>query len=304
MSYFIFDLDETLGNLSSVYYHIVTLKMKKYVVNQREYMGLYYPDELHHNLEKAYELFVKAVLQQEQSDEPLGILRPGILNVMKELSILKRQHKVVNVAIYSNNSHLESIEFVKDLINYHVGMELIKECIPRYHPMRYEDNQTSVPIKTWQVLKRILVEGNCKAARSLEPKNVFFFDDLRHMDLEIHLKERYYQVSPYSFRAPLSRINAIYEVCLHQAKVSIGLLLQYMVDIVEMGNAVFLANPLQGTMSDLLDIFQKVVGETGENVPQGFDVGVLMMNDAVQDAARKKRKRRWTMKQRRYTVRK
>jgi hypothetical protein len=210
----------------------------------------------------------------------------------------------MDVAIYSNNSHLESIQFVRDLINRHVGMELIKECIPRYHPMRFEDNQTELPIKTWLVLKRILVEGNCKAPRSLEPKHVYFFDDLQHMDLEMHLKERYYRVSPYSFRASLSRINAMYESCLRQANVSIGLLLLHMVDIVEMGDAALFSNPLQGTMQDLLNVFQKVVGETGSNVPRGFDVGVLMMNDAVQDAEKRKRKRRWTMKQRRYTVRK
>jgi hypothetical protein len=54
MSYFVFDLDETLGNFSSIYYHIVTLKLKKHVVDQREYMELYYPDQLHQELEKAY----------------------------------------------------------------------------------------------------------------------------------------------------------------------------------------------------------------------------------------------------------
>jgi hypothetical protein len=267
-------------------------------------MELYYPDQLHQELEKAYDLFVNAILKQEQSDEPLGLLRPGILNVMKELSVLKQKRKINDVVIYSNNSHMESIQFVRDLINRHVGMELIKECIPRYHPMRFEDNQTSVPIKTWQVLKRILVEGNCKAPRSLEPKHVYFFDDLRHMDLEIHLKERYYQVSPYSFRASLSRINDIYKACFYQANVSIGLLLLHLVDVAEMDHAVFLSNPLQGTMQDLLNIFQKLGSETGTDVPRGFDVGVLMMNDAVQEAEKRKRKRRWTVKQRRYTVRK
>uniref|UniRef100_A0A6C0KSQ3 Uncharacterized protein n=1 Tax=viral metagenome TaxID=1070528 RepID=A0A6C0KSQ3_9ZZZZ len=304
MSYFVFDLDETLSNLSSVYYHIITLKMKKYIVSQREYMELYYPAELHQELEKAYDLFVNAVLKEEQSDKPLGILRPGILEVMTDLAMLKQKRKIMDVIIYSNNSHLESIQFVRDLINRHVGMELIKECISRFHPIRFEDNQTDLPIKTWLVLKRILVEGNCKAPRSLEPKHIYFFDDLRHMDLEIHLKERYYRVSPYTFRASLSRINALYEVCLREANVSIGLLLMHMIDIVEMGNAVLFTNPLQGTMQDLLDVFEKAVGETGMEVPRGFDVGILMMNDAIQEAEKWKRKRRCTVKQRRYTVRK
>lgn len=304
MSYFVFDLDETLANISSVYYHIVTLKMKEYVLNQREYMDLYFPNELHQELEHAYDRFVDAVLQQEQSSEPLGILRPGILEVMTNLAELTRQQKSKGAVIYSNNAHLESIQFVRDLIHRHVGMELIKECIPRFHPMRAEDNQTNLPIKTWRVLKRILVEGKCKAPRCLEPKDVYFFDDLRHMDLEFHLKERYYRVSPYSFCASLSRINAIYEACCYQANVSIGLLLLHMTDIVEMNQVALLPNPLEGTIRDILAMFEKAVGETGTNAPQGFDVGVLMMNDAIQEAGKRKRKRRWTMKQRRVTVKK
>ena len=301
MSYFVFDLDETLANLSSVFYHIVTLKIRNYVVNQREYMDLYFPNQLHQELEKAYDQFVNAVLQQEQSDEPLGILRPGILSMMSDLAKITQKQKCKGVVIYSNNSHLDSIQFVADLINRHVGMELIKECIPRFHPMRHEDNQTDMPLKTWQVLKRILVEGKCKASRFIEPKDVYFFDDLRHMDLEIQLKERYYRVSPYSFRAPLSRINAIFEACI--VKVNIGLLLLHMMDIEELCDAVVLINPLEGTVNDLLQMFKKVI-QSDSVVPQGFDVGVLMMNDAIGEAAKRKRKRRWTMKQRRVTVRK
>jgi len=301
MSYFVFDLDETLANLSSVFYHIVTLKIRNYVVNQREYMDLYFPNQLHQELEKAYDQFVNAVLQQEQSDEPLGILRPGVLEAMTNLAKITQKQKCKGVVIYSNNSHLDSIQFVADLINRHVGMELIKECIPRFHPMRHEDNHTDMPLKTWQVLKRILVEGKCKASRFIEPKDVYFFDDLRHMDLEIQLKERYYHVSPYSFRAPLSRINAIFEACI--AKVSIGLLLLHMMDIEELCDAVVLANPLEGTVNDLLQMFKKVI-QSDSVVPQGFDVGVLMMNDAIGEAAKRKRKRRWTIKQRRVTVRK
>jgi len=305
MSYFVFDLDETLAHLSSVYYHIVTLKMRNYVVNQREYMDLYYPKDLHDELEKAYDLFVNAVLKQEQSSEPLGILRPGILGVMEGLADLKRKNKVNGVIIYSNNGYLENLEFVKDLIHRHVGMELIKECVHRFHPMREGDNQGEIPLKTWGTLKRILVEGSCRASRFIEPKHVYFFDDLHHTDLEMKLGETYYCVSPFSFRASVDRINEIYEACLKQTNANIGLLLLHMVDIVELGDAIVMLNPLQGTMSDLLGIFHKATqGTYHAEVPQGFDVGVLMMNDAIGEAAKRKRKRRWTMKHRRYTVKK
>ena len=69
MVYFIFDLDETLAELYSVYYFATSLRLDKATLDKA-------------TLDKAYQYFVRDILLTEISSEPLGILRPGILGVM------------------------------------------------------------------------------------------------------------------------------------------------------------------------------------------------------------------------------
>jgi hypothetical protein len=90
--YFIFDMDETLAQLYSVYYFVITLRLKE-LYEDGDDTKLYnnIPESLLKSLDDAYKLFVKRVLQEEKSSKPLGILRPGILNVMNELNKLKKQ---------------------------------------------------------------------------------------------------------------------------------------------------------------------------------------------------------------------
>ena len=75
MVYFIFDLDETLAELYSVYYFATSLKFESGILES--------------NLDKAYQYFVRDILLTEISNEPLGILRPGILGIMKKLKNLQ-----------------------------------------------------------------------------------------------------------------------------------------------------------------------------------------------------------------------
>ena len=86
MSYVVFDLDETLANLQNIYYFIASLKLKDFVMEHRAYMAHFFPEELFEDQERAYWLFVKYVWEQETSDRPLGILRPGVLDVMKRIT--------------------------------------------------------------------------------------------------------------------------------------------------------------------------------------------------------------------------
>jgi hypothetical protein len=122
----------------------------------------------------------------------LGILRPGILDVMMELHMLQREGVIKHVIIYSNNSHLQSLEFIRDLIHEYVGSNhLIMDCIHWNHPMRREEKMIHLNFsnKTWSVLKRIMVTGNCRALPSLQPNQVHFFDDLEHPDLKRELQQ-------------------------------------------------------------------------------------------------------------------
>jgi hypothetical protein len=206
MSYFIFDMDETLGEMYPMFYFISSL-----TENIPKDGKIFY--------DNAYNIFVKNLLSLELSSEPLGVLRPGIFKVMDRLAALKKQGKVKDVVIYSNNGHPESVRFMRDIINAKVG-DLVRECIDWNHPMRDEERlkQPGAAHKTWNVLKKILVEGNCKASSDLEAKNIYFFDDLDHADLQKNLgPENYFKVPAYNFRASFDRIADKYRTALEEA---------------------------------------------------------------------------------------
>jgi len=185
-------MDETIAQLYTMYYFIKSRRLIK---------------ELH----KEYKKFVKKILKEETSDKPLGILRPGILNVMSKLYELHKKGIVKGVIIYSNNVHLRSVEFIKDLINKHVGIKLIKECIHWYNPLRgrYKTN------KTWKELNNILMNGIYKD-KNVNKDNVYFFDDLCHTDLMENIN--YYRVPAYNFKASFDRISDIYKEAISNVK--------------------------------------------------------------------------------------
>lgn len=182
-------MDETIAQLYNMYYFIESFKT-----------------ELKTELKKAYKKFVKNILKEETSNKPLGILRPGILNVMSKLYELHKKGKIKGVIIYSNNGHLESLEFIRDLINKHVGNKLIKECIHWDHPLRgrYKTN------KTWKDLHNILMNGMYKD-KNVNKDHVYFFDDLCHTDLMENLTH-YYKVPAYNFKVSFDRISDIYAI--------------------------------------------------------------------------------------------
>ena len=249
--YFIFDLDETLAELYTMYYFIESLKGKEI------------PKSLTTSLHKAYKKFVAGILEKEVSDRPLGILRPGILGVMKKLSTLKKAGKIKGVIVYSNNSHLQSLEFIRDLIHLYIGTTLIKDCIHFNHPMRNGGNPSDTN-KTWNEIKQIMIKGKCNAL-NIEQKSVYFFDDLNHPDLQEKL-DNYYKVPSYHFKASHNRVADIYK----------------------------------DAICDIdMDVFKKYVmiekvqssKKTGRTTPPMPDKGIDMMMDAIEKVNKKTRKK-------------
>lgn len=208
MVYLVFDMDATLTDLSSI--HVLLWELE-----DREHNIL---------INEIYKLLIKKVLALELSDKPLGILVPGILDIMKEAKRCKDAGKVEGVVIYSNNSVSTSLCFIRDLIHsYLKSNDLIVDLIHRGHPTRYlagEELQTAAPNtfpKTWKTLKRILIEGPAKAPKTIEPKDVIFIDDVLHTDLrrELPLKN-YVHIAPYIFRCSFDNVANIYLDCLDE----------------------------------------------------------------------------------------
>jgi len=231
MRYFVFDLDETLAEVSPFYYFIAALKLKDSLLEINPHMATQFPKELEKQLDHAYQLFVDRIEKQESSDDPLGIIRPGILRIMNDLNKLKKEGKIKGCVIYSNNSHLPSLEFVRDVIHKHTNSKrLILDCIHRLHYLRKNNSpfySNWTYNKTWVELKKIMVECDTRAPHSIMPENVFFFDDQEHEDLEEKLNGNYYRVPGYSYEARTDRIYEIYTGCLEYAQVNMSTYLFY-----------------------------------------------------------------------------
>ena len=207
------------------------------------------PSHLERQLKKAYKLFVLNILLEELSPTPLGILRPGILNIMKQLQELQKQGKIQNVAIYSNNGHLQSLEFIRDLIHTYLETDnLIKDCIHWGHFMRIEETQdkSNTITKTWSVLKNILVMGH-------------------------NLGPNYYKVPPYSFKTSFDRIAEIYKKSLKN------------VDLPEYVHLISDVFDIQESKSldDILQEFKGRTGTTQDSSAPGPDRGIDIMLEAI-----------------------
>ena len=203
MKYFIFDMDETIAELYSVYYFIASIKLKELSNEAILSRGL------DTKLKIAYEAFVERIAKEEESDLPLGILRPGILGIMEDLKQLQSKGIIRKVAIYSNNGHLESLQLIRDVIHKSIkSTTLIGDCIHWDHPMRGEERLTHAGAanKTWSVLRNILISGPCGAPNTIQPTDIYFFDDLKH---EKMVDTHYIQVPPYTKKASFDRIEVI-----------------------------------------------------------------------------------------------
>lgn len=214
--YVVFDLDATLADLVSVDMVIWEMTIKRPCPNTL--------------LDRTYKKFVKKVAQQEKSDKPLGILRPGVIEIMKRLLKKRARSGLKGVIIYSNNSQLPSLEFIRDVIHDCIGTHsLIIDLIHRRHPIRYldgEEMKTAAPYtypKTWKTLKRILIEGKAKASKTIQPKDVIFIDDMIHEDLYINLPVgNYINLKPYVYECPFIDISTLYYECLQDEGIFIS----------------------------------------------------------------------------------
>ena len=284
MAYFVFDLDSTLADVSAIYYCIAGLKIKAML---NGFMAAIFPDKLDTQLDTAYQLFVKAILKEEESDKPIGILRPGILPIMKKLAALKKRGRITSVIIYSNNRHLESLEFIRDLIHEHVGSRrLISDCIHWDHPLRNEEKWLYPQMypKTWRALSSIIMNSRSHQSTRIMPKDVYFFDDQDHVDLQLVLQRNYYKVPAYNFHETEAQVHRIYEMyvtALQGGNVAYHMLMEQIYEVFY-DQEVFLS-PLSATAFDIVRVIHELSGKIQQRRSSmvGTDRGLEMMQTAI-----------------------
>lgn len=206
VSYLAFDLDSTLVNLTTPVWATLCIFKQFSTAKWRKNMTLInQTDNYEWENARAYETFVKKIAQQEMSSQPLGILRPGIIKVMKEVAKRRQNGSCKGVIMYTNNSNEASVNFSRDLLEYTAKAKIFDDCIYVHHPLRAKRAVYPDMIKTWAVLKDLLVES-VGAPHTLLPKEVLFYDDQPHVNLISALGVNYIQVTPYNFSPRKNRI--------------------------------------------------------------------------------------------------
>jgi hypothetical protein len=298
MAYIVFDLDETLAELYPTFYFVASLKPD---------LSHTLPEDFKNELNAAYKSFVEKVLAEEQLDTPLGILRPGILNVFETIQKLKSNGQVKGVIIYSNNGHLESLEFIRDIIHRHLNTSsLIQECIHWGHEMRQEERGRiqGAASKTWKVLSSILKGPIISAQNDLSPTAVYFFDDQNHPDLKIHLKDNYIKVPSYTFKASVNTLARLFTEAFDSANVNKE-------QFISIQSELF-GTPLH-TYEEVMEKFQRLTRGTskGPASNEEDDGGIKLMKDTLakigasfkkggSGGAIKRKRRSWDGKTRRH----
>jgi len=211
MVYLVFDLDSTIANVGSVIFLLQDLTGSTWNSN-----NIPVNSELNFKLKHAYKLFVSKIANLEKnSSTRIGILRPGILEVMEIAKFLMENHMCSGVIIYSNNFSLNCLEFIRDVIHSCLStVNLIKDCIHRFNKLRLDISGNNIINnninKTWNSLHNLLVNGKVKAQGSIDPSQVLFFDDNLHPNLIDNLRENYIHVPSYTYNIPWVKIEEIY----------------------------------------------------------------------------------------------
>ena len=202
--WFVFDMDETLTHVSPYRALLCTFFVDEFAVAiGKEGKGI--ANELRIPLLNAYIHFFNTCVSQEKSDTPLGLLRPGIREIFTKIGELKDSGIAGGCIIYSNNRTRRILQYIRDLIHAVVGRDdLILDIAHASDARRNEGKQ-----KTVATISKLLREGPYKVP-DVKIDDIFFFDDIEHIDIKEKLANRYIQVYPYEYRVNTERIVDIY----------------------------------------------------------------------------------------------
>jgi hypothetical protein len=216
------------------------------------------------------------------------------------LQRLKLSGQVKGAVIYSNNGHLESLEFIRDIIHQHLGTsDLILECIHWGHKLREEERGRiqGAANKTWNVLSTILKGPIIGAPSDLQQDSVYFFDDMNHSDLKKHLKENYVQVPSYTFKASVDTLSRIFTETIDEASVNKEKFVAIVSEI--------MGERLQSYDAVLTQFKRKTRGTSKTPVSSQEDRGIQLMKQTIGPLSKsfrggKRKRRRWNGKTRKH----
>jgi hypothetical protein len=245
------------------------------------------PPELKEVLDNAYSSFIISVTTLEMSNIPIGLMRPGIIDIMHKLKSLKDKNLIKSLVIYSNNGHLANLNLAKDIIQVSVGDHtLFSDCIHWSREGREEEyifpKSIGYANKTWNVLYKLLTNGPTQASQSITPNDVYFFDDQRHVLMNELPQGHYVKVNPYTFKASAETLGEIYRFAIEDS----GLL-----DNANLFELFFkyIKEPFskdKSLISQLNEHIDRLIHDTKgtvnvDTMPPGPDKGIQLMLDTI-----------------------
>lgn len=216
--YLAFDLDATLGDFLGVWKILCTLRQDRFYIDSPALIKPYPSEDFRWKIDTAYTKFISEISKKEVSEEPLGLLRPGIVDVFDKVVRLKKAGICKGVVIYSNNSSIAILELARDILNNIFKYKIFDDLIHLRHSLRSRTAGVIDIRKNWIELKRIFVEGECKASSTIGFGDVKFFDDQLHKDLVDSLGPNYIQVLPYKYNVNIKLVLELFKKALAESE--------------------------------------------------------------------------------------
>lgn len=223
MAFVGFDLDETLGRFSTPDGHLYFLMPGALYSGQYRYGGPFHQpsSDLQTKLKAAFQTFAECLAAKEPE---LGMLRPGILEILGKLAKLKEEGRIKGIVVYSNNGNIACLLLATTMIEHLLGKPgLFCNHIDWWSHIRDGKNWKGRPgqaTKSARVLREAFVDPRCGDIQSFEDvplEKLYFFDDLDppHEDLVGRLgNDRYFKVNPYKRDADMAPIDECFDSAL------------------------------------------------------------------------------------------
>jgi hypothetical protein len=219
--WFVFDLDETLTHMNPYFAAICSFFTDEVAIEAgAPQLAVARPAALDGPLQTAYENFVRAVAVEELGPTPLGVVRPGAIELFRQIGRLKDAGLAGGAFIYSNNGTMRILQFVADVIHEALGRrDLFCDYSHLRDPRRTPDKPTPIdkPLKLFHRIQEIIRTGPCGAVAAPAAEDVFFFDDIIHPDILSKIKANYIQVLPYTYQVNADRFATLYFNALNEA---------------------------------------------------------------------------------------
>jgi len=235
-----FDMDSTLGYFESVSNFITLFApwLLQEVYQAPYYKGPAFPvigvsKDSRGKLFQAFRMFVKYVAADEKLN---GLLRPGILPIIKRLLVAKKAGQVGGLMIYSNNSSRHMLIFVNELIKEVLGVqeEIFCPLVDWWHQIRDKECRSDTTANLGHGPKSVSTIQTAFTTAAMFEKcgygvltkkdvaaeNIVFFDDLIHQDIYAGIpRANYFHVQPYVHYAPFNNLHKAF----YKAYESVGL---------------------------------------------------------------------------------